>query len=285
MHRLILLVLAAAALLGLLLVLRRRSARRPPEAVEPAEPAALPETPETVESPRAAEATAVETEAEPAAPPEEEPGQAPAETGTAAAPAEAGAAPLPQAEAAAPCRRPEPATAEPVEPVAAPAGDRSGGGSNRPLRRNRLHRLRHPGRPSRDRRSAPPGCTGPRNSCAPGWRWPSPGGTTWQRDRLQRALVLLNDRLVHLADSCAEEDDCRTPRWPCSTNWPGMGRTMERPRPHAPCARTTPARRKPCSLPWARAPVRWPAAPPCSAAGWPNAGWTWSGPWPCTGAP
>ena len=30
-----------------------------------------------------------------------------------------------------------------------------------------------------------------------------------QRDRLQRAIVLLNDRLVHLADSCAEEADCR----------------------------------------------------------------------------
>ena len=30
-----------------------------------------------------------------------------------------------------------------------------------------------------------------------------------QRDRLQRALVLLNDRLVHLADSCAEEADGR----------------------------------------------------------------------------
>ena len=30
-----------------------------------------------------------------------------------------------------------------------------------------------------------------------------------QRDRLQRALVLLNDRLVHLADSCRDEADCR----------------------------------------------------------------------------
>lgn len=206
MHRLILLVLAAAALLGLLLVLRRRSARRPPEAVEPAEPAALPETPETVESPRAAEAT--EAEAEPVAPLEEEPVQAPAVTGTAAEPDEAVAVPLPQGEPGAADRTPEPAFAETMEPVApaetAPAEATAPPVAPEPVAADtppgpaesgpaacaaRLHRLEQQLRARLDEAVA--------------------DGDDPQRDRLQRALVLLNDRLVHLADSCRDEADCR----------------------------------------------------------------------------
>ena len=197
MNRPTLLVLAAAALLGLLLLLRRRSGRRPPEEREPVQPPALPEAPATVESPRAAEETAVTTEAAP----EEEPVQAPAVTATAAAPvaaepAVAPEAPPPQAEPAAPDRRQEPAPAEIMGPVA-PAVTAPAAAAELPV-------APEPVAPVAPPESGPAACATRLHRLEERLRARLDGaiadGDDPQRDRLQRALVLLNDRLVHLAE-------------------------------------------------------------------------------------
>ncbi|MDX9834303.1 MAG: tetratricopeptide repeat protein [Desulfobulbus sp.] len=183
MNRLILLVLAAAAVL---LLIRRRSTRPRPEVHDQAEPALLPEA-----SAQAANETAVVIEPEAVAPPDEKADdKEPAtEARVARKPAADIELPLPEEKPAAPDLGQEsPTVVIPMEPAAPVASTRPSALSPEGCAA-RLQRLEEQLRIRVEAAIA--------------------DGDDPQRDRLQRALVLLNERLVHLADSCAEEADSR----------------------------------------------------------------------------